>query len=1079
MHAVHNHSDFSALDGLSKPEEIAARVLQTGMKGAFVTDHGVIAGWRSFQKAMNGSGLYAGFGIEAYQARTHRTVKPEGGKKRDQSHLILLAKNDIGVRNIMRMSYQANKDGYYYVPRVDWELLEEFKEGVIATSACVAGLTAKGLVNDDLNDLHRFRKIFGEDFFLEIHTYSPDKIMTRVGDGDETTTQRQINEGLVSVAQQFGVPMVYANDAHYACKGDWPYHETLMAANMNKSLGDETRMHHDKPCLYIMNEEDARAALSYLPSGVVDEAIANSDLIAERCATVSLPEPGKHLPVFVPKTATKETNASHLTRLVEEGCLARYGEITPEIEERAVYELRTIIDAGLVDYFLITYDFCMAADERGIGRGPGRGSVGGSIIAYAIGITDVDPLKYNLYFERFYNAGRDEGLPDIDIDFSKRDRHKIDDYLMERWGKYNVIPIGNHITMKPLACLQKLTKPFDMDYAVVDDIKRIVREVPDIEILSADQIGWRMGPGIKAAVLEEHQIVNGELVVVPSAVSEKLKPYMDRFPDYFDAVERLTGRISGYGIHASAIVISDVDIRDILPVMLRTDDDAGTSGKKTLVTQVEMREVEAMGFPKFDRLGLKTIDILEEVRESLNEPVDFYRRIDWDAQPEEMWKLVDRGLTLGLFQVEQGMAKKIGKRLKPRNIEDCAAIVALNRPGPLRSGATERFLLCREGLATPVIQHEILEPILASTYGEFLYQEQVIAYFSALGYDAKEADGIRKMLGKKMVVKMQEELPNYLDKALQVMDNKTAMKVWEQILEFSLYSFNKAHAVAYGYILARAIFAKFFYSSQFIMAAIHEAADQEGVGGLVREALRMDLDTRAPDINRSQIEMANINDTIYFGLSEVKNVGAAASRWVIANRPYASYQDFLDKHAAAQEAWEVTKDGRSPKQTVTTRSIQCLRDAGAFDDTDPRTKHSTKKLSEMQGDLLGVSFYNPIAHIIEDNADELTNLNDYADLEDVVYFGEVIPVPGHITHIKKTVTKKGKNPGSEMGIVKIEWNGEEVEFPVFPNKWEPFKNWFLKEGNVGIFNLRIKDGGVYFEGGQKLVAAEAASGGTE
>ena len=432
---VHNHSEYSALDGFSTVVEIANRIEQIGAPGAFLTDHGVIAGWRPFGKEMRRKGLIPGFGIEAYQAAVHREARPESKKKsRDQHHLVLLAKNDKGVENVMRLSDEANRTGFYFVPRVDWDLLEKYSEGVMATSACLSGLIAKGINNDDKSDLYRYLDIFGDDFLIELHTY-------------DDPYQREINKELVAIASEHGVPMVYANDAHYSCVEDYEHHEIMLCMQTGAKITDEKRMSHP-PCLYIMDEAQVRESLSYLPEAAVDQAIANSSEVLERCRDAELPEPRMHLPVFVPREATLDKSNDHtIIRMVEEGLEARYPEVTDEIEKRAEYELETIISAGLADYFLITADFCQWADDSGIQRGPGRGSVGGSIIAYVLGITDVDPIKYNLYFERFYNAGRDEGLPDIDIDFEPERRTEIDDYLRSRYGSNQVIPVGNHIRM--------------------------------------------------------------------------------------------------------------------------------------------------------------------------------------------------------------------------------------------------------------------------------------------------------------------------------------------------------------------------------------------------------------------------------------------------------------------------------------------------------------------------------------------------------------------------------------------------------------------------------------------------------
>lgn len=1037
---IHNHSEFSALDGFSTVNEIADRIKSIGSPGAFITDHGVVAGWRPFQTAMLKQGLQPGFGIEAYQAAVHRSSRPESKKKsRDQHHLVLLAKNKQGVANLMRINDEANRTGFYFVPRVDWEILEKHKEGVIATSACLAGLVAKGIANDDRSNLYRYLDIFGDDFFLELHTYH-----------DEY--QREINKELISLGKEHGIGLVYANDAHYSCASDYGHHEVMLCMQTGAKLTDEKRMSHP-PCLYIMDEDDVIQNLKYLGVDAVAEAIGNSEMILERCKDAVLPEPKMHLPVYVPREATNDKTNNHMiVRLVEEGLNERFPQITPEIEDRAAYELETVIDAGLADYFLITADFCKWADDSGIERGPGRGSVGGSLIAYALGITDVDPLKYNLYFERFYNAGRDEGLPDIDIDFEPERRTEIDEYLKGRYGLHQVIPIGNHIRMKPKMTIDRVSKALGIPFGDAEAIKKIIDLIPDINIISADQIGWEPGPGIKIAVLED-----------PEA-AVRLQPYMDKYPELFEHARAIGGRLVTYGVHASAIIISDVDIRGVLPTMFRASDD-GTKGKRVLATQVEMREVEESGFPKFDRLGLRNLSTLKSVV-NLTGGDWSYKDIDWETLPQDFWELIESGLTLGLFQVEDGNAKKIGKRLKPRSIEDLAAIVALNRPGPLRSGVVERFIARRNNEEPIVYPHEVLKDILSETYGDFLYQEQVIAYFRAISYDMKEADGIRKMLGKKLVVEMEQEFPRYLDRATQFMDEKTAKQIWDLIADFSKYSFNKSHAVAYAIILARTMFAKWKHPVEFVMASIQ--TNPADVGAYIREASLMGIKINTPDINNSEVEISQKDGQIWFGLKNIKWIGEEAARFVVENRPYKGIDDFREKHSDLQKAWEKEKKGKSPRQMLRSSQIDVLIEAGAFYATDPY-EFDLMEEAEKQKELFGFAIVDPNSQIIDRNRERLEALPSYDELDSML--GQSVEIPGVITEVKEVKTKAGNN----MGRVKIEWDGSEAEFAVFGSsrwddrdRWTEYKAWLLRPMTVGVFYVKIGERGLVLQNGEKI-----------
>lgn len=1041
MIPVHNHSEFSALDGFSTVKEIATRIQAIDARGGFLTDHAVIAGWRPFAKEMRQADLIPGFGIEAYQASKHRKITPENKKQRDQNHLILLAKNEEGVKNIMRMSDEANRSGFFYVPRMDWELLEKHSEGVIATSACASGIVADGLKNSDNSPIYKFLEIFGDDFFLEIHTY-PEKF------------QYDLNKELVGIAKELGVPMVYANDAHYSCKSDYPYHEVMLCMQMGKKIEDKDRMSHP-PALYIMKEQEVREKLSYLPSSIVDECISNSELILDRCKDAKLSEPRMHLPVFVPREATKDANNnSMLLRLVEEGLNERYDEITEEIEDRAIYEIETIVEAGLTDYFLITSDFCKWADDNGIERGPGRGSAGGCLVAYALKITDVDPIKYNLYFERFYNAGRDQGLPDIDIDFEPSRRAELDDYLKSRYGANHVVPIGNHIRMKPKAAIDKIAKALSVPFSDTEKIKKIIDTIPDIGIMSADQIGWEPGDGIKIAVLEDESAVN------------ELSPYMEKYPELFDCAKMIGGRISNYGIHASAIVISDVDIREELPTMFRAlKDDDGSKGKRMLATQIEMREVEECGFPKFDRLGLRNLDTLKMVN-TITGGDWSYKDIDWETLPEDFWQLIDKGWTLGLFQVEDGNARKIGKRLKPRSILDLAAIVSLNRPGPLRSGVVDRFIARRDGDMPVSYIDPILEDILSETYGDFLYQEQVIAYFRKIGYDMKEADGIRKMLGKKLVIEMEKEYPRYLTRASEYMSEKTAEKIWDLIVDFSKYSFNKSHAVAYAIILARTMYAKWKHPTEFFIASVQ--TNPADVGQYIREAMLMGMRINPPDVNNSEVEISSKNGQIWFGLKNIKWVGADAAEWIVQNRPYSSSDDFRSKHAAAQKTWEETKEGKSPKQLVRSNVIDILIRAGAFDKVEPR-EVSRDELLEAEHELLGFCITDQTSDILKKHEERLSSIDVPDNFESMV--NSYIELPGIVSEVKEVKTKKG----STMGVVKIDWQGTQNEFVVFSKSqwsqedpWNDYRRWLLKPNTVGIFTVKVTERGLNLVRGEKL-----------
>lgn len=591
MIPLHNHTMFSALDGYSQPGEIADRVEQIGAAGAFLTDHGTVAGWPSFSKTMKERGLFCGYGMEAYQTKGSRETK---GTKRgeDSFHLILLAQNQQGYRNLMCLADESNRSGFHYVPRVDWDLLERYSEGIIATSACMSSLICKSLKDDDRKPIDRMLRTFGDNFFIELHTY-------------DSEHQRGLNEKLVEVAVERGIPVVYANDAHYSFPEQYDTHEAFLCAQMATTLhahkgkkgevyhdGDPTRYHPQ--CLYIMSEDEVRSALSNLPENIVEEAIQMSDVIMEACQ-FELPEIKLHLPKYqIP--ADSEVDAEEmLMTLVEEGIVAKYGEdAAPEVWDRAAYELKALIGAGLHDYFLIVWDYVQDALREGTFVGPGRGSVGGSIIAYVLDITTIDPLKHNLQFERFWNPGRADGLPDIDIDFEKSGRARVLEKLKRKYGDDRVVPISNHSYLWGKSAIDKAGMVlYDRPpFGVMKRIKEVMEQLEDAGKLPP----WE-------DILDDEEVM------------EQLSKWATRdddgwhgeYADLFELAEAFAGRLSTYSIHASAVVISDVDLPEYLPARLAKDDES--SGKQ-LVTQFEMHSVEDYGFPKFDLLRLRNLDTL-------------------------------------------------------------------------------------------------------------------------------------------------------------------------------------------------------------------------------------------------------------------------------------------------------------------------------------------------------------------------------------------------------------------------------------------------------------------------------------
>ncbi len=1093
MLPVHNHSEYSALDGYSHPVEIAERIESLGLPGAFLTDHGTVAGWTSFSEAMTWKNkkkgikrdLFVGYGMEAYQARYGRLERQAPGsetkfkKGEDAFHLILLAASPEGYRNLLRLSDESYRTGMYYDPRVDTELLRKYHEGIVATSACFSGIVAKEIrEGGSMDNFSELLDIFGDDFLLEIHTY-------------ESEDQEMINHALVSLAQERGVRMVYANDAHYATPDDWEYHEALLCAQYGEWLGGKKRYNnytdedgvplHNPNCLYIMGEDDVRERLSYLPKKVVDEAIGTSDWLMERCS-FEMEKSHLHLPKYKSvEHGVKDENDSILLleELVANGVEAKYGspQDRPDAWERAEFELEAIIGAGLQDYFLIVWDFVNWTVDHGHFVGPGRGSAGGSIIAYALGITTIDPLRFNLQFERFWNPGRADGLPDIDIDFERDNREQTIDYVRNKYGQDRVLRIGNHSYMRPRMAVNRAASVMceSPPYIWTARVKKIIESTID----AGQQPGW---------------------TEMMEMVGEELEEFREEEPAIFQVAEHLEGRIGGYATHASAIVISDIDLQDQLPARVTSDDEKN----RVLCTQVEMREVEKLGFPKFDLLGIRNLDTImkaamlsgefgEDTPENRRKVVKFFHDLDVDSLPDPYWEQIDNGHTLGFFQIEESPSpRRIGKTMKPRNIEDLALIVALNRPGPLRGGVVDRYLARRVGDEDPSFADPILRDILEVSYGDFIFQEQVIAYFREIGYSLSDADHIRKILGKKLTEEMQAEFPTYMKFATEFMTAGKAEQIWEAIEDFSKYSFNKAHAVGYAIILAWCMYAKWKWPLEFIMANIE--TDPKRVSQWLNEARRIDVNVLPPDINLSEEVISRYGDNIIYGLRDIKGLGPKHAEWVVENRPFDSVEAFYDR---ATEQPIVVNAGHRQK----------LMDAGAFDsfgfrlakcsicegkgrvpvegfkrkyqDCDhcvggltPVDIPPPKELGRLEEELLGITLTDVYAEALARESNQ-KHLEDASLISDVDWDtdGDKVTVVGVLEDV---VARKDKNKNTYLRC-KLRWQGEEVGFSVFDShygndaksKIEAY-DFLLKPGTLGTFNLETSPRGARFVKGWLL-----------
>lgn len=1098
--SLHVHSEFSSLDGWSTVDEIGDRMLEIGCPFCGLTDHGVVSGHIDFDKAMRKRGLKPVFGVELYHGvNFQKTFK---AKERDQAHLIALAMTDEGLRNLWRLvNSTADRAKFHNVGRVSNDDIVKYQEGILFTSACPLGLVPQGLLKGDTNPLNWYLNNLGDKFCIEITTYPGDTQWSDRDDEDHTFTPALINELLVEHAQERGVKITYGDDGHYAFPWQFKYHDMYLAGQTKQSVYtpiDERKQYHPPDAVCIKDEEMVRKSLDYLPENLVDEVILNTWEIGME-ADAHLPDVDRpHMPVFIPKdcpwTDKDEEDATELfIRLVEEGIERIYGgtELESEAWKRAAHEIEVLTEDGLEHYFLMAWDVVKFCDSENIARGPGRGSSAGCIVAYALGITDVDPIHYDLFFERFWNKGRADGFPDIDSDFARSKRPDIRQYLIDRWGEKRVCSIGTITRMKPVATIEKLSISCGISFEEEKEIKAIVGKTKDIGIHGTDQIGW--DPEIE----KYNQDGKPKVIFVKDCVGDEITEWIgdnQKRADFIEMCEHACSRNSNYGIHPSGIVVSDIDLDDYAPAYLR-----GGKAEGVPATLFPMKTIDIIKLLKLDILGLRTLDTLSEWEDQMREQgIDFdWSGLDREEYPEEMWDLLEDGLVAGIFQLETPSGKILTEKLKPRSVEDLGVLVALNRPGPLRDGIPNKYVARREGREPVVYPHPMLEDILRPTYGLFVYQEQIIRFMWQLGYSLGDADAVRKILGKKQPEKLSEifegfkdwDKKGFLAVAMEKgFTKETATEVWKGIEGFASYSFNKSHSIAYGIIAFRCLFAKYYGMSEFCIACIRTIESQkkkELMPQYIKEVRRKGIRVLPPDIRYSKSRIAKHEDDILFGFGDVSGVGVAGD-YIVHLRDELNYdissvekmieQLEEDNAKALKEKKERIKEGnpfpagwKSPKQRITSNKIGYVYEAGAWDELGGRDI-SLKEKQEGELNLLSVFLTDNSEELISIHADEIADCDDFdeatmawEDVEDRYDWtdseGQELPakkrfidytLPGIITHIHPT---KVRSSGAAMGIITIEFEKHELTFAVFSDQWK--KNKFLfKPRQMGLFTIR-------------------------
>lgn len=1068
---LHIHSEFSLLDGANRIKDLPVRAKELGMKAMAITDHGVMYGVIDFYKACKKEGIKPIIGAEVYVASRTRFDKEPQDKR--YYHLILLAKNNKGYQNLSKLVSLGFTEGYYYKPRIDLEILEKYHEGIICLSACLAGAVSQAILNGDIEKAEEVAKwhknVFGEDYYLEIQN-------------NGVKEQVMVNQKIIQIARRLDIPIVATNDAHYLKKEDAYNHEVLLCIQTGKRITDEDRMRFETDELYVKSPEEMSEYFKNFP-----DAIENTVKIAEKC-NVEFEFGHTILPNYdVPEEFN--THYDYFKKLCYDGIKVRYGDNpSQEILDRAEYELKIISQMGYVDYYLIVWDYINYAKSVGIPVGPGRGSGAGSILAYAIGITDIDPMKYSLLFERFLNPER-ISMPDFDVDFCYERRGEVIDYVEKKYGKDHVSQIITFGTMSARMVIRDVGRALDMPYAECDKLAKMIPNELHITIDKA---------------LEQNKELR-DLYEQDEDIGKML-----------DIARALEGMPRQASTHACGVVITKEPVDTYVPLYVRDGQ---------ISTQFIMTTLEELGLLKMDFLGLRTLTVIQDAINLVKENRGIDVEFDKDMGDANVYKLWQNGESVGIFQFEsQGMTNFM-KELKPDCLEDIIAGVSLYRPGPMDQ--IPRYIKNKKNPENAEYTHPSLIPILNVTYGCMVYQEQVMQIVRDLaGYSLGRADLVRRAMGKKKLDVMAKEREYFIhgqtDEEGNVIikgcvrngiDEASANKIFDEMAEFAKYAFNKSHAAAYAVVSYRTAYLKAYYPEEFMAATLNSfLGNLDKIPMYIDECKRLKIDILKPDINKSYTKFTVDNGKIRFGLGSIKNVGITAVNAIVKEREenglYESFTDFCE---------------RMKNEAVNKKCIESLIRAGAFDefeqtrstllasfetilDTIQETERksfagqvtmfdlampeenikelqysfnvqkefSEKDLLSMEKEMLGIYISGHPLEKLREQIERETNVNsmklkEIANLQSTVldegeYIarkneykdGQFVKYAGIITSVKKKYTKNN----TIMAFVTVEDLYGTVEIIVFENCYQEASKYLVEESIVmveGRLSIREDD----------------------
>uniref|UniRef100_A0A7C3WNC8 DNA polymerase III subunit alpha n=1 Tax=Dictyoglomus turgidum TaxID=513050 RepID=A0A7C3WNC8_9BACT len=1023
---LHVHSEYSLLDGACKLDELVEQAVNFNMPAVALTDHGVMYGVIDFYKIAKEKGIKPIIGCEVYVTPDSRFEKK--GQRGDLFHLILLAKDFEGYKNLTKLVSLSFIEGFYYKPRVDKELLREYSKGLIALTSCLAGEIPTYILNNRIDKakeaIREYLDIFGEDFYLELQDNGLEE-------------QKYVNERLIGLSKEFNIPLVATNDVHYLNKEDAEIHDILLCIQTGSKLNDKDRLRFKTDEFYFKSEEEMSKIFGNIP-----EALENTIKIAEKC-NLELPLNKVILPVF--EVPEGETLDSYFERLCWEGARKRFGDNIPNhIKERLEYEISVIKQMGFSGYFLIVQDFVRYAKNKGIPVGPGRGSAAGSLVSYVLGITNIEPTRWGLIFERFLNPERIT-MPDIDIDFCFERREEVIDYVRNKYGKEHVAQIITFGTMAARASVRDVGRVLNVPYNEVDRIAKLIPPNSSIE----------------EALQSSQELQN---LVENNAQAKKI----------IDIAKRIEGQARHASIHAAGIVISKDPLMEYVPLQVMNSSE--------VVTQFPMTNLEELGLLKMDFLGLRTLTVIYDTLKKIKE--NYGIDIDIDNLPlddPKVYELLQKGETIGVFQLESRGMRNLLREIKPEKFEDLIAVLALYRPGPL--GRLESYIKRKRGEEKVEYMHPSLEPILSETYGVIIYQEQVMEIAHRLaGFSLGQADVLRRAMGKKKPEVMEEQREIFVKGAKERgIPEEVAKDIFEDMAKFAEYGFNKSHSAAYAYVSYQTAYLKVYYPKEFMSSLLTSVRNNTSkLSKYIAEAKRMGIKILPPDINESMVYFTVTNEGIRFGLSAVKNVGEGVAIAIVNERENGKFKSILD----------FVK--RLNSRVINKRALESLIKSGAFDSFELSRKsllenidklldsvQSSKKLPvtqaslidtvelikdpvimnteeftveelmEMEKEMLGLYVsYDPQEELREISQKLFENtIDELVDVES----GSWIIVPGILKNVREILDRKNQ----KMLFATLEDYTGEADITVFSSVYNKFKD-ILQEGKRVVVGGRLE-----------------------